>query len=140
MGSEVYSPAGKLILDATPDPAWKAQWTGWIAAIERHAREAERERIMASRRRSHAGRHPITLLGPDLCICGQPVVLVETEGGSRNRTHYRHKPQGYRWGDRAHRLRKAAQKVIDAALIEDRLPSSIEQAIMELQYAIRETR
>lgn len=46
--------------------------------------------------------------------CGQPIVAVRTEEGSRNRPHWRHKPSGYHWGDKAKRLRAALQAVADA--------------------------
>ena len=65
--------------------------------------------------RSHAAPHLIQPTDDGHCAdCGRFIAWVETEGGSRNRSHWRHKPEGYHWGDRYQRLRDAAQTILDA--------------------------
>ena len=54
---------------------------------------------------AHRAPHPVVPDASRRCLsCGHPYVRVETELGSRNRPHWRHKPIGYHWGDRARSL------------------------------------
>jgi len=92
---------------------------------------------------SHAARHPIVPRGNRCGECGGLIAWVDTECGSRNRPHWRHKPEGYHWGDRTARLRLAAQTVVTAWSIEadDLLGTpATRRAIAALSQALQETR
>jgi hypothetical protein len=89
--------------------------------------------------RRHVAPHaivPIWKANQTYCEdCGRAIVIVEPEEGSRNRSHWRHKPESYCWGQRI-----TVTRIYIRSALNHLEHQNIAGAMSDLRAAQRETR